>query len=206
MDQGKEFASQFRYEGGMLVFRHRGRGAAIPVLGHEVAALCQAHDARRAAGNRAIGYLLLVSVLTVVTGIYFAGSPLLDWLPYPYALEPIIALIGLGVTMFAVDHWSYGVTHALRRRPPIGRPLGHSAAWARRMEDLPWSAHGQGWLMLAIIAPLGLVAVDFRTANGLAVLAILSAATLAMALASLVKYLHSREHSGKAPPERRRRF
>jgi hypothetical protein len=206
MDQGKEFASQFRYEEGVLVFRHRGRGAAVPVLDHEVAALCEAHDARRAAGNRVIGYLMLISLLTVVTGIYFAASPLLQWLPYPYALEPIIALVGLGVTMFAVDHWSYGVTQDLRRRPPIGRPLGHSGAWARRMEDLPWSEHGQGWGMLAIIAPLGLFAADLQTANGLGVLAILSAATLAMALASLVKYLHSKEQSGKAPPERRRRF
>lgn len=206
MTDDEAFARQFRYEEGRLVFRHRERGAPISVLEQEAEALRRAHDARRAAGNRAIGYLMLVSILTILTGIYYAGSPMLAWLPYPYFLEPIIAIVGLGVGMFVVDRWCYDVTRSLRRRPPIGTELGRSGALARRMEDLPWSAHGQSWVMIAIITPLGLVSADLASWNGIMMIATLSAVTLAGAWATLVKFLHWRERPKNSQLERRRRL
>ncbi|MEO7635732.1 MAG: hypothetical protein ABIS38_08825 [Sphingomicrobium sp.] len=142
----RKFELQFQWEVDRLVFRHRQRGLPIEVTEEERDRLVERYAARLKLAQQALfagllGGAMLVGLLSkfVPDGVYVG-----------------FALYGaMIVSLITIDRWCFdGTTATLRRRKPIGEPLGTTGAFVRTIAGI---AARDLWMALAYAAVLGVL-------------------------------------------------
>lgn len=185
------FARQFAWEEGAFVFRHRGRGPAIPTSEEEARVLCDAFEKRQRFG---IFILAATGVITVGiwVGVVRANDlVLLASKPGAISLDPLLVVIGFAALIKLIENWTFRTTLPLRSRPPVAPALGYTGALARRWAAKPWRSVGANWTALGLVASVCLY-VDRNDASFWWWVALLTPFALFLSCQTGVKWRHAR--------------
>lgn len=186
------YAAQFRVEEGMLVYRHRRRGAPVEVSEAERDRAIE----RFVSAARMVTWTALATLVVGVTAFSLIlptaiGGPL--WI--------FVAVASSAIFMLGALRWAWNMpTQGWREREPVGEPLGQAGALIMLTEQVTWLQVAAGIVvplavapMMAKIAAVDLLAWPPRSAEHWAV-ALLVATMLASGLlfATLKWALHER--------------
>ena len=140
------YAAQFRVEEGMLVYRHRRRGAPVEVSEAERDRAIE----RFVAAARMVKWTALATLLAGVMALTIAlpaafNSPW--WIMGAVGASAIFASGAM--------RWAWNMpTQRWREREPVGEPLGQAGALIMLTEQVTWLQVAAGIIVPLAVAPL----------------------------------------------------
>ena len=140
------YAAQFRVEEGMLVYRHRRRGAPVGVSEAERdRAIERFVSAARMVKWAALAMLVVGVMALSVTFPGALGGP--PWILFAVASSAIFTVGAL--------RWAWDMpTQGWRGREPVGEPLGKAGALIMLTEQVTWLQVAAGIIVPLAVAPL----------------------------------------------------
>lgn len=140
------YAAQFRVEEGMLVYRHRRRGAPVEVSEAERdRAIERFVSAAHMVKATALAILVAgVMAFSVMFPGALGGPP---WILFAVACSAVFASGAM--------RWAWDMpTQGWRKREPVGEPLGQAGALIMLTEQVTWLQVAAGIIVPLAVAPL----------------------------------------------------
>ena len=145
-DLRRRYDAQFRWEEGMLVYRHRQRGLPVEVS-----------EAER---DRAIERFVRATHTVTRAGIAtFMVSAIAFNVVVPGAFERVelivAAMVSSGILFAGAMRWAWSMpTQGWRTRDPVGERLGRTGALVMMVEHLSWPRIVAGIIATLVLVPV----------------------------------------------------